>query len=456
METTTDKKFVATRNACKVCTPLGASLAFKGVEGCMPLIHGSQGCATYIRRYLISHYKEPMDIASTNFTEHSAVYGGKQNLYTALDNIINQYNPSVIGIASTCLSETIGDDLQQLIAGYKKSRGTEVPDLIFASTPSYQGTHMNGFHEAVLSIAKHYASPQTAIEQVNLFPGFVSPGDLRLLKELMDDYQMPYVMLPDYSDTLDGVHTKAYTKVPEGGTPVAALKTIGGSKASIEMGYITNQQSVHKEPETAARHLERVYSIPRYSVGIPIGIKETDRLFDALGCLSGKPMPEKYARQRGRLVDAYVDGHKYVFGKRAIVYGEEDFVLGMVSFLEEIGIETVLCASGAQSGLLEKKIMEHVCPCKPIAVRDSFDFEEIAEYAKELAPDIIIGNSKGYYIARELSIPIVRVGFPIHDRLGGQRQQHILYEGTHQLFDQVANALIQYKQDSSPVGYKYM
>ena len=59
-------------NPCKVCAPLGASLAFKGVEGAVPLLHGSQGCATYIRRYLISHFREPVDIASSSFDEMAA------------------------------------------------------------------------------------------------------------------------------------------------------------------------------------------------------------------------------------------------------------------------------------------------------------------------------------------------------------------------------------------------
>lgn len=67
--------YVSSRNACKLCAPLGASLVFKGIEGCIPMIHGSQGCATYIRRYMISHYKEPMDIASSNFSEESTIYG---------------------------------------------------------------------------------------------------------------------------------------------------------------------------------------------------------------------------------------------------------------------------------------------------------------------------------------------------------------------------------------------
>ena len=71
--------FTATRNPCKLCAPLGACLVFRGVEGCIPFLHGSQGCATYIRRYLISHFREPMDIASSNFHEESAIFGGSSN-----------------------------------------------------------------------------------------------------------------------------------------------------------------------------------------------------------------------------------------------------------------------------------------------------------------------------------------------------------------------------------------
>ena len=36
--------FASTRNACKLCAPLGASVVFKGIKGGVPMIHGSQGC----------------------------------------------------------------------------------------------------------------------------------------------------------------------------------------------------------------------------------------------------------------------------------------------------------------------------------------------------------------------------------------------------------------------------
>jgi nitrogenase molybdenum-iron protein NifN len=447
-----DKPFVSTRNACKVCTPLGASIAFKGIEGCVPLIHGSQGCATYIRRYLISHYKEPVDIASTNFTEDSAIFGGERNLFTAIDNVTQQYKPKTICIATTCLSETIGDDMNKLVHSYieKNKQNPDLPRLIFVSTPSYMGTHMDGFHNAVLALVKSEARFEKHTEAINLFPGFLSPADLRMLKEITADFGLETILVPDYSNALDNEHNGKYESIPEGGTTLEQLQSTGSAKASIEFGYILNNA------ESAASYLEKKFAVPRINMGIPMGIDETDKFFKNLEILSGKETPAFYKKQRGRLVDSYIDGHKYVFGKKAVVYGEEDFVVAMVKFLEEIGIHTILCASGGNSGKLKSIIEEKVGPRNELIVHNNYDFEEISDACFEMKPDLLIGNSKGYYISRKLGIPMVRVGFPIHDRLGGQRLKHIGYEGTQELFDKIANTLIEYKQDHSPVGYKYM
>ncbi|MDR0872323.1 MAG: nitrogenase, partial [Prevotellaceae bacterium] len=138
MNTKENTEHFAACNACKQCAPLGACIAFRGIEGCLPMLHGSQGCATYIRRYLISHFREPMDIASSNFSEETTIFGGNKNFNAGIDNIISQYHPRVIGIASTCLAETIGEDVPRLINEYKTINAA-APAMIFASTPSYQG-----------------------------------------------------------------------------------------------------------------------------------------------------------------------------------------------------------------------------------------------------------------------------------------------------------------------------
>jgi nitrogenase molybdenum-iron protein NifN len=72
-------------------------------------------------------------------------------------------------------------------------------------------------------------------------------------------------------------------------------------------------------------------------------------------------MPKKYEKERGRLVDAYIDGHKAVSGKRAVIYGEADFVASMASFLDEIGIVPALCATGASKGNSRKPFPRDCC-----------------------------------------------------------------------------------------------
>ena len=92
-----------------------------------------------------------------------------------------------------------------------------------------------------------------------------------------------------------------------------------------------------------------------HSLGLPIGLRQSDAMFDTLEAVSKRPVPARHADERGRLLDAMVDGHKYLSGQKAVVYGEQDLVIGLASFLAEIGVQPVLCASRrAQRGLQGK------------------------------------------------------------------------------------------------------
>jgi nitrogenase molybdenum-iron protein NifN len=444
--------FTSTRNACKLCAPLGASVAFRGIERCVPLIHGSQGCSTYIRRYVISHFKEPIDIASSNFSEESAIFGGGDNLKKALDNLTRQYAPEAIGIATTCLSETIGDDVGLYLSEYWKTRQKEMlPVIIHASTPSYRGTHMDGFHEAVRATVEAIAEGGPRNDSLSIIPGFLSPEDLRHIKEMLYDSGINHVLLPDYSETLDGESWEDYQKLSAGGTSLKSIKGMGKALATIQFGRSLRGH------RCAASHLEKAFHVPALFMGIPIGIRESDRFFDAIREITGRGLPPKYEKERGRLVDAYIDGHKYVFGKRAVIYGEADFVAAMTSFLDEIGIVPALCATGSAMGNFRETVMagiENSCE-EPLIVEDT-DFVTMLETCNKINPDIVIGSSKGYFLSRKLGIPLVRAGFPIHDRIGGQRILHIGYRGAQQLFDRIVNALIETGQEASSVGYSYI
>lgn len=459
--------YAASCNACKQCSPLGACIAFKGIEGMLPMLHGSQGCATYIRRYLISHFREPIDIASSNFSEETTIFGGNRNFNEGIDNIISQYHPTIIAIASTCLSETIGEDVQRLIYEYKSTHNTsELPEMIFASTPSYQGTHLEGFHEAVFSTVKALAENTKPVgNHINLFCNMISPEDIRHLKEIVEDFTVQTMVFPDYSDTLDGTSWNSYHRIPEGGTSIAALKRSGSAYASIELGYILNAGGMNGRikdnsvKQSAGEYLKSMFDVPLVRTGLPIGILETDKFFNHLSRVSGQLLiPQKYKQQRGRLVDLYIDGHKYVSGKKAVIYGEEDLVVGLAAFAAEIGIKPVLCASGGESGKLRETLKTVLGKYynDDIVVGQGMTFEQMEKIMPDLSPDLMIGNSKGYYIARKMDIPIVRTGFPIHDRIGAQHVRTLGYEGAMILFEQIVNVLLEDKQRKSPVGYKYM
>jgi nitrogenase molybdenum-iron protein NifN len=449
--------YVSTTNACKLCKPLGAAVAFRGIEGAVPFLHGSQGCATYMRRYIISHFREPIDIASSSLGEKHAVYGGGPNLKLGLKNVISKYNPRMIGIATTCLTETIGDDVPMIVSEFRRdfveakdAKGS--PALVTVSTPSYSGTHMEGFHGAVRAVVAQLAEETAPHQGVTLLPGFVSPADTRYLKEILDDVGLHGTILPDISVTLDAPALKEYENLPSGGTSIAEIRAMGGSKAVVELGRTLQTQ------QTAGKLLEERFGTPLHSLGIPIGLRETDRFFEVLEHLTGREIPEKHLLERGRLIDSYVDGHKYIFGKKAVVYGEEDLVVGLAAFLAEIGVRPVLCASGGRSRNFELaigQVVEDLLP-EPPQVREGADFYSIAEEAEALKPDLLIGNSKGYHLAKKLGIPLIRVGFPIHDRFGGHRILHLGYRGAQSLLDSIINTVIAAKQENSPIGYSYI
>jgi nitrogenase molybdenum-iron protein NifN len=319
------------------------------------------------------------------------------------------------------------------------------------STASYRGTHVDGFRDAVRAVTQSLALRSEPTERINLFPDMVSAADLRYLKEVLADFGLAASVLPDYSETLDGPSWAEYEKLSSGGTSLDDIRALGAAQLSVTFGR------TQAGKPSAGAWLTESCRVPHRVIGMPIGIRASDVFFDVLAAAARRPIPERHRQERGRLVDALVDGHKYVARKRAVVYGEEDLVIGLASFLCEIGIEPVVCASGGRSGAFTHALREAV-PELPegCTVASGVDFVDIADAAAAAQPDLIVGHSKGYRLARSLGVPLVRVGFPIHDRVGGQRVLHLGYRGAQQLFDTVVNTMMAHKQEASDVGYSYL
>lgn len=437
----------ATVNPCTLCAPLGAALAAAGIEGTMPLLHGGQGCATYIRRYLISHFREPVDIASSSFGETQTVFGGEDNLSRALDNIERQYHPKLVAVATTCVAETVGEDVPMMVKRYNAKRSNPLP-VVQVSSPSYKDGHIEGYHAMVLSIVKALAVGEHANQRsVNVLPPMLSPADLRHLRELVQSFGVEATVLPDYSETLDGIILSNYRAMPEGGTPIDTIAKMPAALATLDLTLTGTA------PRASVVLQER--GVRADVLGLPIGIPATDAFIASLEGITGSACPDSILRERGRLLDAYADGHKYVAGKRVAVFGDPELVASLARFLTEIGAKPVVCATGARNRALPQALQE--APAVTVdEVLDDTDFDAIEAACRRTGVELMLGNSKGYPIARRLGIPLIRIGFPIHDRIGANRVQLLGYRGSIWLFDALVNAILQHRQDTSDVGYAYL
>ena len=484
------KRNYATVNPCVMCQPMGSALAFKGIENTMVLYHGSQGCSTYMRLHLAHHFREPVDIASSSLSEKGAIYGGRENLKKGLKNVINRYNPKVIGVATTCLAETIGDDVSAIIREFKEEEGIRddlEKDIIIisVSTPSYGESHVSGYIKALDAIVRKFAeksenpkipedfeimdymenmeimeyaeiieketgretSPEakspdikeTTNGKLNLIPTeSLSPADVRELKEILGATAGDYIFLPDISETFDAPLRDDLPKIAPGGTTIFEIADMPNSRASLGLGIVSKN--------LALEYLEESHEVPGHSVPIPIGLSNTDSFFTELVNIIGCPIPEKYQKERGRLLDAMVDVHKYLYGVKAAVYGDPDTVFSLTAFMLELGMNPVLVATGSKSrdfGKRIKQIFEEIRPELEPVVLDGIDFDSLNDAVSECSPEILIGNSNGRYIAKARDIPLVRVGLPIHDRVGAQRILTVGYRGALELLDRITNTILE-------------
>lgn len=428
-------------NPAKTCQPIGAMYAALGIHNCLPHSHGSQGCCSYHRMHLTRHFREPVMATTSSFTEGASVFGGVANLKTAIKNVFSIYNPDVMAVHTTCLSETIGDDIPSII------KSTEIPEgklVIHANTPSYQGSHITGFSNMTKAMVNYLAqkTSETQKEQVNIIPGFVNPGDMREIKRIASLMGIKFILFPDTSGVLDTPMTGQYVMFPKGGTTVEDLKDTGNSKLTIALGAFASSD--------AANLLERKCKVPPITLKTPIGIKATDELIMTLRQQFTKEVPYELEEERGQLVDIMTDTHYHFHGKKVAIFGDPDIVTGLTEFVLSLGMKPVYVLTGTPGGTLggpqavfEKEVVSMLEGAGIEGkVKAAGDLFLLHQWIKNEPVDLLIGNTYGKYIARAEDIPFVRVGFPILDRSMHPYLPMVGYKGTMRLLELIGNALL--------------
>ena len=433
-----------TINPAKTCQPIGAMYAALGIHGCLPHSHGSQGCCAYHRSTLTRHYKEPVSAGTSSFTEGASVFGGQSNMMQAINNIFTVYNPEIIAAHTTCLSETIGDDLKQV---RKKAIDEGVlPEgkyMISAATPSYVGSHVTGFSSMVKAMTDLAEKTGKKNGKVNIIPGWVEPADMEEIKRLTKLINVGTILFPDTSGVLNGPLSGEYKMFPDGGTTIAELKSTGDSMATLALGEWCSAD--------AARALDKTHKVPCQVLDMPFGLKATDRFIDALRKVAGVSVPDEIALERGQLVDMISDMHQYLYHKKVALVGDPDQLIAMTEFLVSIDMYPVHIVTGTMGKKFEKRIREITADLPyEVNVKAKGDMFLLHQWIKNEPVDLLLGNTYCKYIARDEDVPFVRWGFPILDRQGHQYFPTVGYKGGLRLLEKILGELLDRKDRDSP------
>lgn len=429
MATVVHSKKSCAVNPLKMSQPIGSALAYMGVNNCMPLFHGSQGCTSFGLVLFVRHFKEAIPLQTTAMSEVATVLGGLENVEQAVMTIASKQKPAIIGISSTGVTETKGDDVD----GYIKLIREKHPELdhialVYVSTPDFKDAFQDGWAKTVTKMIEQLVKPVPVdavrnMKKVNVLPGaHLTPGDLDELRDIFAAFGLDVVFMPDLSGSLDGHVPQDFTPTTIGGITLEEIANLGFSGHTIAIG---------EQMRDAAVALEKLTQVPYTVFDRLTGLEVNDQLISLCAKLSGNPVPNKIKRQRSQLVDAMLDAHFHFGGKKVAIGAEPDLLWALSNWFTELGSEVTGAVTTTVSPLLEQ------VPTEEVLIGDLEDLEVKAQHC-----DMLVTHSHGRQAAERLNIPFYRIGIPMFDRLGAAHQCIVGYRGTRDLVFEIANMFI--------------
>lgn len=414
-------------NPIKLSQPMGALLFFLGIKNTMPLMHGAQGCASFSKVFFTRHFSDPIAVQTTAVNDITAIVdGGDYSISEAVKNITKKVTPDLVGLFTTGLTETKGDDIKGAAYLLKDTQ-----KMVYVHTPDFEGGLESGWALSVEAIIDQLVKPTTTIDtqKALLIPNVnLTPLEIEKIKEQIALFGYETYALPDISESLDGHLGLKQGALSSGGISIDEIKNLASSSLVITVG-----ESVHK---CGKKLKEKNKKISHLHFDALAGLENSDEFYKELMNFKAitKPTPN-VVRWRKRLQDALLDTHFILGGMKIIIAAEPDHILSLNSTLREAGATISCVVSPTKSKALEN------LSCKVIIG----DFEDVENELD--TSDLLITNFHGERLAKQYKKALLLRGFPNYESVGNQLKHDQLYEGSTQLLFEVANLANHHKHN---------
>ena len=444
----------------KLSQPLGAVLAFLGLDRAMPLLHGSQGCSAFAKALLTRHFREPIPLQTSAVTEVTAVLGTGENLLAAIDTVAERTGAQIIGVATTGLVEASGEDLHGLLSARGARAGAGGPLVVAVATPDFEAGLSRGWAkavEAIVAAGLHLAATGgtggtggtgivdgigtgsvrrtgPARGRDHLLPVLagvsLTATDLDEIAALVRAFGLDPLLVPDLSGSLDGHLDDGWSPLTTGGTPRALLPALGTAAAAHAVGVTTASAA-----DTLAGAGTAVTRHDHLS-----GLAAVDGLVDALRRHTGAEVPADVRRARARFTDTLLDAHFVLDGARIAVAGEPELLAAVTTLAASAGARTVAAVTPTPDPVLG------TLPCEEVVLGDLTDLQD---RAAEAGAELVIGNGHTRATALAVDAAHLPLGLPVADRLGVALATLAGYGGGRRFLTELANRLLDHR-DRTP------
>ncbi|CQR55103.1 nitrogenase iron-molybdenum cofactor biosynthesis protein NifN [Paenibacillus riograndensis] len=409
---------------------IGAVLALQGIYRAVPILHGAQGCAESVKTVLSRHFREPISIQNIAIHEQNLIFGGEKGIRDMIRLVVEKYNPDVLALIGTSITEVVGEDLLGTAEGYYRQHKMMFKDKLMCGLylPDYEGSMESGYAKSVYAVIQKVIQNSGRIvrkkkrNRINLLPGaHLTPGDVMELKEMIASFDIEVIVLPDLSSSLTGHLMTGHTPLSRGGVPLDYLREMLTSTYTLALGG---------SMEACAKLLKEELQIPYQVFQGVTGLRETDEFFLFLRQFSQSDGQNKYRWQRQFLLDCMLDTRSVFRGKRIIAALEPDHLIALYQCLAELGIKSVGSVIPAGSPAVA---------AMPEAVQTG-DLEDLERMAAGGA-DLWVSNAYGERHALKSGIPFLPLGFPVFNRFGAPANISVGYRGTADLLNNIANTM---------------
>ena len=415
-------------NPIKLSQPMGAMLCFLGIKNCMPLMHGAQGCASFSKVFFTRHFNDPIAVQTTAVNDITAVIDeGDYAISESIKNITKKVKPDLVGLFTTGLTETKGDDIKGACLLMK-----DIQEMAYVNTPDFEGSIESGFAKSIEAIIEQQIKNTTDIDKQKavIIPNVnMKPIEVEKIKDTISLFGYEVLALPDLSDSLDGHLGLKQGALTSGGISLDEIKELASCTLVISIG-----SSVKKAGVKLKEKNENINLVHFDSLG---GLEASDEFYKTLCKIKDVSSPHpSIVRWRKRLQDALLDTH-FAIGSSSIVLAlEPDQCISVANTIIEAGANIKAIVTTHKNDLLEEIECDHLLVG---------DFEDVEKYLKE--SDILISSFHGERYTIKHKKALMLRGFPDYEGIGNQLKNDLLYEGSTYLLFELANLINNYRHE---------